>query len=290
MPLPSAPQSHTTQPTPNSVLRPNQVNKYRAHWEFANAQSAVQTTPPWIQVARSNLCNFTCVYCSDHRLGNTIPRTRNEGEAWDRLLTLIPRSETMAFHGVSEFMMDPEFSDIVTRCARAKVALIINTNGSVCTPKHRELLAAYPESLTMIFSVDAATPETFRHIRGWDFQRVIENIRAYVACLRPRSCHTFIMLSFVITKSNVHEMVQFVALGKSLGVDFIRFSRLHEYTGLDWRIETAAGRIFDYREECTPHFVDEHNRNVVAAQAAAEVEGVAVELPPLMAVADGVIE
>lgn len=268
---------------PTSALRPNQINKYQAQWEFANARADIQTTPPWVQIARSNLCNFTCVYCTDHRAGNEIPRTKNEGEAWERLLTLIPRSEQMAFHGVSEFMTDPEFFDIVNRCGSARVVLTINTNGSVCTAKHRDLLASYPERINLIFSIDAATPETYLHIRRWDFARVIQNVRLYVACLRSRPHPTFIALSYVVTKSNVHEMAAFVLLGKSLGVDYVRFSRLHEYPGLDWRIETTPGRYFDYREECVDHFAEAYNRNVDDARKTAELSGMAVELPPPIA-------
>jgi MoaA/NifB/PqqE/SkfB family radical SAM enzyme len=268
---------------PTSVLRPNQVNKYQACWEFAHAHADVQTTPPWVQIARSNLCNFSCVYCPDHRDGNEIPLTRTEGEAWEGLLALIPRSEMMAFHGVSEFMIDPDFFDIVNRCASARVMLSINTNGSVCTARHRDVLVSYPEPISLIFSIDAATPETYLHIRRWDFARVLQNVKSYVACLRPRPHLTFITLSFVITKSNVHEMAPFVLLGKSLGVDYVRFSRLLEYQCFDWRVETTPGRYFDYREECTGHFVEAYNRNVDDARKAAELSGMAVELPPPIA-------
>jgi sulfatase maturation enzyme AslB (radical SAM superfamily) len=96
-------------------LRLNQANKYRALWEFAHGIVSVRSTPPNLQIARSNLCNFKCVYCSDHRRDTQIPRTRCEEKTWQNLLGLIPRSEVLAFHGISEFMIDPEFFDIAVK-------------------------------------------------------------------------------------------------------------------------------------------------------------------------------
>jgi MoaA/NifB/PqqE/SkfB family radical SAM enzyme len=209
-------------------LRLNQKNKYRALWEFARGVANVATTPPTLQIARTNICNFRCVYCTDHRAGNNIPRTKNEGETWQRLLQLIPRSETLSFHGISEFMIDPEFFDIVRRCTEAEASLFINTNGSVCGERHLDALVNYKGYLSMNFSLDAATPETFKRIRGRDFERIIRNIKTYVERFEPRRDQTWISLSFVITKSNVHEMATFVSLAKELKANAIKFYRLHE--------------------------------------------------------------
>jgi MoaA/NifB/PqqE/SkfB family radical SAM enzyme len=264
-------------------LRVNQKNKYRALWEFAHRISEVNSTPPNLQIARSNLCNFKCVYCIDHRVGNQIPRTKNEGETWQDLLKLIPRSERLAFHGISEFMIDPEFFDIVGRCAEAGASLSLNTNGSVCTPKYLEVLANYPGQLLINFSLDATTPETFLRIRGWDFWRIIRNIRTYIDRFESRRDQTWISLSFVVTKSSVKEMMPLIVLAKALKVDEVKYYRLHEYEGLDWQVETKAGGMFDYREECTKKFGEEYNRELERTRTAAEILGIQIELPaPLM--------
>lgn len=260
-------------------LRLNQRNKYQALWEFAHGVAEVRTTPPYLQIARSNLCNFKCVYCIDHRVGNQIPRTTNEGETWQRLLALIPRSESLAFHGISEFMIDPEFFDIVERCAKAQTTLSLNTNGSVCTPKYLDALGEYPGPLMMNFSMDAATPETYLRIRGWDFWRIVRNIKTYVQRFETRRARTSLTMSFVITKSSVKDMMPMVLLAKALKVDGVKYYRLHEYSGLDWRIEAKAGGTFDYREETTIKFSDDYNREVENTRRAAELLDLYIELP-----------
>lgn len=262
-----------------SEIKLNQKNKYLALWEFSRGITDVKSIPPNLQIARSNICNFHCVYCIDHRIGSQIPRTKNEGDTWQKLMDLIPRCDMLAFHGVSEFMVDPKFFDIVSRCAESGASLSLNTNGSVCTPKHLGVLANYPGDLLFNFSIDAATPETYLRIRGRDFLNIVRNIKAYVDRFEARRNKTWISLSFVITRSNVNDMVPLVFLAKALKADNVKYYRLHEYEGLDWRVETKAGGIFDYREECTRKFGKEYNRELERTRQAAEVFGVHIELP-----------
>jgi MoaA/NifB/PqqE/SkfB family radical SAM enzyme len=262
-------------------LRANQKNKYRALWEFSRGITCVDSIPVQLQIAPSNTCNFKCVYCCDHRVGNNVPRTKLDTQAWTNMLTLIPRAETLAFHGISEFMMDPKFFDIVRLCAESGATLFINTNGSVCTPKYLDVLAAYPGMLQMNFSVDAATPETFMRIRGWHFWRVLRNIKAYAdrfGIERNRD-RTSLALSFVIMKSNVKEMVPFAFLAKALGVYSVCYHRLHEYDALDWRIEAKIGGSFDYRKECVNNSVDEYNHEIEQTRKVAELFALNVTLP-----------
>jgi len=259
-------------------LRPSENNKYRALWEFAHRRAAVDSIPSMLNIARSNTCNFKCVYCPDHRVGNNIARHELRGTTWDNLLALVPRIEWLAFHGISEFMIDRNFFDIVRRCGEAGSTLAINTNGSVCTPKHLEALTAYPGRLSMIFSLDAAGPEFFLRIRGWDFWRVIRNIRTYVESFENRRDRTWLGLSFVIMKSNVKEMLPFVFLAKALKVDGVKYYRLCD--GNDWRISTEIGDTFDYRGESTDAFVDEYNQELERTRRAAEILGLSyLELP-----------
>jgi MoaA/NifB/PqqE/SkfB family radical SAM enzyme len=219
------------------------------------------------------------VYCIDHRVGNQIPRTKNEGETWQRLQQLIPRSDELGFHGISEFFVDPEFFDILRQCAAVEATLSLNTNASVCTQKHLDALANYPGYISISFSLDAATPETFLRIRGQDFWRIVRNIKSYMNMFEARRNRTWVCLSFVITKSSVKDMMPFVFLAKALKVDSVKYYRLHEYEGLDWQVETKTGDIFDYRNERVAKAGEEYNRELELTRQAAEALGMTFELP-----------
>jgi MoaA/NifB/PqqE/SkfB family radical SAM enzyme len=260
-------------------LLPNQRNKYRALWELARGVARVQSTPPSLQFARNNTCNFKCVYCIDHRPGNQIPRTRLEGDAWQGLLDLIPMSSELGFHGISEFFVDPDFFDILSRCAQAGAALSLNTNASVCTPRHLDALANYPGYIWITFSLDAATPETFLRIRGQEFWRVLRNVKSYIDRLEARRSATWISVSFVINRSSVKEMTPFLYLAKALKVDCVTYFRQHEYSGLDWEIEARQGGTFNYRDECVGTIAEEYNLELERVRQAAGVLNISVELP-----------
>ncbi|MBL8753557.1 MAG: radical SAM protein [Planctomycetes bacterium] len=263
----------------SSPLRENQRNRYRSMREFALGASTVQTTPASLQIARTNRCNFKCAYCIDHRVGSTIPRTELVGDTWSDLRRLIPASTSMAFHGISEFLIDPEFFAIVADCAAHGVELSINTNGSVCTEKHVDAFVHYPSRLFFNFSIDAATEPTYRRIRAWDWARLLRNIETYVAAFARRPAPTKTTLSYVIFASNLHETAAVVRLAHRLGVDGVKFYRLHEYAGLDWVVPTTHGGDWDYHREHTSRCPDEYDAAIDAAEATARELGVAIELP-----------
>jgi wyosine [tRNA(Phe)-imidazoG37] synthetase (radical SAM superfamily) len=235
--------------------------------------------PASLQLAKSNICNFKCVYCIDHRQGNQIPRTRLQGRVWEDLQKLIPTSDELAFHGISEFFIDPDFFDLVARAGEAGATLSLNTNGSICTPRHLETLENYPAPIWIGFSLDAATPETFQRVRGQDFWTILRNIKQYIERFASRRDRTVICLSFVVCKSNVTEMLPFVYLAKSLGADTLTIFRLHEYEGLDWEVQVKSGGFFNYRDEYVGRIREEYNRELERARVAAETLGIPAKLP-----------
>ncbi len=260
----------------------NVRNRYQAQWEMAHGEVAPHAAPSILQIGLSNRCNFHCVYCPDHFIGSPVAAQHLDADTLEDLLQYIPQLEIAAFHGVSEFFVEPNFFDIVGRCAAAGVQLSLNTNGSVLTPRHLDALGSYPAPLMVNFSLDATTAEVFRRIRGYDFDRVLRNVCRYVERFRQRTKHTWLSVSFVIMKSNVHEMAAFVRLGRMLGVNSIVFYRMHEYDGFNWTTTTADGEAFNYLSECTNEFPEDYNRNVAEALRVAKLYGLNVEMPALL--------
>lgn len=176
----------------------------------------------------------------------------------------------------------PIFFDIVDRCQAAQATLFINTNASICTPRHLETLTAYSGKLVMNFSLDAATPETFLRIRGGDFDRILQNIRRYVDHFQSRRDRTWLIASFVITRTNVHEAAAFVRLAHELTMNHVRLCRLLEYDGLDWTITTRAGDLFDYKSECAGRYPAAFNRNIEEARRLAADYHLVVDVPAML--------
>ncbi len=88
-------------------------------------------------------------------------------------------------------------------------------------------------------------------------------------------------MSFVIMRSNLHEMVPFVGLAKSLGCQQVRYWRLTEIDGPGYRIAAHDGSTFDYREEMQSGFKDAYNEAVIETRREAERLGMRLDSPGL---------
>lgn len=270
---------------PHVQLPENRVNRLQGHWEFATHQTQLDATPSWLQIGRSNHCNLHCIYCGDHRPGNSVPRSKLDGAVWESLLAQAERSTMASFHGISEFFLDPEFFSTLARCAAGRVGLFLNTNATVCTPRHLTAIQEYPARLELNISIDAATPETYRRVRGWDFDRLMENVRKFVSAMQARRHSGFTSLSFVIQRSTVHEMTQFVEMAHRLGADEATFLPLIEWENLGWDIVAFDGGRFDYRQEGPSHFAQVFNEHLQAAHDLGDRLNLNVNLPSPMPLA-----
>jgi MoaA/NifB/PqqE/SkfB family radical SAM enzyme len=126
----------------------------------------------------------------------------------------------------------------------------LNSNGLALTPELTEKLVPFFEILTIVFSVDAATPETYAKIRGDHFLKVIENIAHYCRRRReviPEGAASKTGLVMLPMRANRHEVSALIRLAAWLGVDVFELRSLNEIEG-DWKV-TRDDFVFDYREQ-----------------------------------------
>ena len=260
------------------ALTAAQLNRYRAMWEFSAGVAAPESGPTSLQIGLSNRCNLQCVYCAEQREGNTFPRLVLSKLARDRLSGVLESADTLGFFGISEFMIEPDFFETVAWCAQRGINLSITTNGTVCTPKHLDALGNFPGYIDIAFSVVAATADTYRYVRGWDFTRLLDNIRRYLDRFAAQPMRRFPAMSFVIMRSNMHEMVPFVHLAHSLGCRMVRFWRLVQIAE-NWNIPAPDGQPFDYQAEMYTLVPDAYNRALDDTRRAARELNMGLDLP-----------
>ncbi|MCM1404671.1 MAG: hypothetical protein NC133_04220 [Prevotella sp.] len=75
-------------------------------------------------------------------------------------------------------------------------------------------------------SVDAATAETYRKLRGADFENLMKNLTILCDLHRKKQIRKLV-LNFVVQRDNFREMPAFVRLGQTLGVDCVNFQRMN---------------------------------------------------------------
>ena len=146
-----------------------------------------------------------------------------------------------------------------------------NSNGLALSPALTERMVPYFEILTILFSLDAATAETYAKVRGLFFDRVVANIAHYSARRReiaPEGFASKTGIVFMPMRSNRRETADFIRLGARLGVDVVELRALNRIDE-NWVVRRGDFTFDYFREILTPAELEEI-RQEAAEVAAAE--------------------
>ena len=97
-------------------------------------------------------------------------------------------------------------------------------------------------------SLDAATRNTYSFFRPDKFYNVIDNVKFMVEYRKQRRCLHDIRLDFIIMECNKHEIFDFIALSKELGVDRVYLSYLYKVGGVIGNLD-RNNTSFIYEEQ-----------------------------------------
>ncbi len=253
-----------------------------------DARAVVMAATPWkLEIESTSVCNLQCIMCS-HVFAP--PRTGKHFDValLDRLSAMLPAAGEFQLMGSGEPLISPAFwktmDFIAGNPSRIRAHIGISSNGAAMTPHMIEKLLRSPLH-EISFSLDAASPETYRAIRNGDFVRTIDNIRRLIR--RRNELGKFalhIMLNMTLMRRNIDELPAFVELAKSLGADAVQFWPLHDYSEIskdNWTVE-RNGWVFKYREQMfghTPEDAAAVNARIDQAVELAEKSGMHIIWP-----------
>jgi len=188
-------------------------NTYRDNWEKAKS-GITPDIPLNIDIELTSRCNLKCVFCphssnffdygdmNPHMASKIINQVVDYG---------IP---AIKFNLRGEPTLYPKLLDMVSLTSilsNNTVETIINTNGQC---KYDILDTCMKLGLSkMIFSVDAVTEETYKKLRGGDFNRLVSNIIGISSKYPDR-----VICQFTESDINRDEKEQFIDKYKKLGI------------------------------------------------------------------------
>jgi len=233
--------------------------------EWKNGIVRVSSAPRLLTIETTSLCNLRCVMCGH----GTHPRDKSYEHFPE---TLIPRlsgvirlAAHIQLHGLGEPLLNPAFWEMLA-LTHENQHVQINSNGLLLDRGNVDrVLTTWLGEIS--FSLDAATPETYRKIRGADFGRVVENIR-YLIAERRRLGRTrpHVSMNMTLMRENIEETVRFVELAHELGAEQVQFGHMNQLEeGRDWRVERKDW-VFDYREQMLVNHPELSNRMIRAAR------------------------
>lgn len=207
----------------------NDDAKFNAVIEQIIAGKTELDSPPYmLTVSSSGRCNLNCVMCqADH--GNSKEDDLLDEKIFTEILPeILPGLAKLYLLGNGEVFFNPHSRKFLqTLDAEKYPSLTIDllTNGILFTRKLWETISHNRYGAIGV-SIDAATKETYQHIRkngNWDILR--QNLD-FISELRAKNVFSGFSIYFCVMKSNYREMKQFVELGKAIGCDNIEFTKI----------------------------------------------------------------
>lgn len=238
-------------------LDPAQLKKREAQrqvrlQEIQEGKTVLESLPATVNIEFSGRCNIwpPCTYCvGKHAPGYQEPPPISEAQLepyWKYLLAAERVNDTT----YGEPLMYPGIDQLIERLGREGVAFGITSNGLLLTEKKARLLAQHSEWMHMCISLNAATSDTYFRHQGKSFEKIIGNIERYIAFCKelfpqrePR-----LTLSFIVMRSNEHEVMDFVRLARRIGAPGVLFRHLFDL-GVDDFHRDIFGHHFAYGQE-----------------------------------------
>lgn len=182
--------------------------------------------PRELYIETTNRCNLACTTCPQH-WGMPEPSADLTLETTQRILDQAPGVQRVVLHGIGEPLLNKELPAIVRAVKDRGAYALFNTNGLLLRGRLVEpLIASGLDELRV--SVDSATPEVYRQIRGVDgLGRIFRNLEAFAAAKqRLGSMTPKVSLWLTGMKTNVHELPSLVRQAATLGIGEVYLQRL----------------------------------------------------------------
>ncbi len=190
-----------------------------------------------IEMDVSNRCNLDCTWCDFSYTHDNALMSKELGESIIRQAAQ-GGTEAITFTGGGEPTLNPALEDIVQAAAKEKLDLGIYTNGIQINPISQNLW-----SFKWIYvSLDAPDPTAYAKAKmpknlelgGSLFWSVIGNIKALVA-YRDKGVFPTLGVGFLLSSKTWVTIDRMLALGDSLGVDYLQFRPIWgDEGGYEW--------------------------------------------------------
>ena len=244
------------------------VNKQGILADCARALPEVAHLPFCYQIHLNYACNQKCIMCAPGGKHGKDMLSYEDFVA--RFAQVSGVAEHITLMG-GEPLMYPHIDAVLDLLGQHEIAVTINTNATLLTPRIIPRLLRLHE-LTLRCSVDAATPSTYHDVRGTDvFARVAANLRRFSAAIEHHP-HVRMILVYTVMRHNLHEVVPFVDFARELTVERVEFRPVRHVES--WHVTNGTGWRFDGREQSCGSLREEFNAVMRRAAASCEAAGV----------------
>ena len=189
--------------------------------------------PKFCLISIDPRCNLKCPSCRDKFLEISevekklieLHLFRLQESAWLDVANI-------GLTGYGETFFNPTCKKLMFETDKRRSAISIISNGILFDEKNLEKLLEIYDKINVSISVDAATEEVYKEIRGGNFSLLLSNLKNLAAHRKNNEIND-LTLNFVAQKKNLHQIPKFIELAHELGVDRVRFQKFHAVDYMD---------------------------------------------------------
>lgn len=170
----------------------------------------------WLRISEN--CNLRCIGCYKE---DTFKKVYADIEEVRQSIAFDGEVKEISFT-TNEAMLHPQFCDIIDMCREAHpdAYLWVISNGTI------PIKGRYKQAIAKLdkvgLSIDGATKEVYESIRhGARFEDFIKNTKAILEVQRETGFPKAVSFGLTATSTNLHELIDVVRLGHSLGISDI---------------------------------------------------------------------
>jgi molybdenum cofactor biosynthesis enzyme MoaA len=190
--------------------------------------TCVRARPQWFMIETTSHCNLKCVMCP-HGHDAMPHKSHLDTSRFSKTFDFLAVADRMQLFGTGEPLMSDAFWQILESLdPESETEVSINSNGTLLTQERIDRLLRSPLSWISI-SLDAARTETYRRIRGADFDLVISRVKDLI---RERNARRSarrpfrIFINMTLMRENIGEFPAFVDLAADIGADGVQANQL----------------------------------------------------------------
>ena len=211
--------------------------------EMHMGKTEIVSLPSFVALCPTGQCNAKCLFCSVSENRSGIRKAAISKEALELLISQIGRSVWIfGIEGNGEPLLYKQFDQLIATIFSKNATAYLISNGSLLTDNLICLLAS--EKIDSInFSINAASAKTHSCIMGLDnLDEIKENIKKIVRC-RGDLKKPDLSISFVVTRVNITEVIDFIVLAESLKIDRVFIRPLSEIASSEGTVEDVRSIV-----------------------------------------------
>lgn len=187
--------------------------------------------PAKIGVEPTTSCNLRCPECPSGLRSFTRPTGMLDMPAFEAMTDRLHRDLVyMLMYFQGEPYLNPKFLPMAAYAAKRKIYVATSTNAHYLSDQNARLTVESGIH-EVVVSIDGATQSTYEQYRvGGNLAKAMAGTRRLVDWRNKLQSRTpYIILQFLVTGANEHEISQIEAIGKDLGVDKVVFKTAQIY-------------------------------------------------------------